>query len=89
MSTPTIFGYEFSDIQRAQAGGSLCRESDRLRPVVPEAHKAQIERDVARFRISVTASVVSQYAIALPAGYHLDGDTYVFRSPKAPGMVDG
>ena len=77
---PTIFSHPFADIERAQQGGSL---GGRLRPVDRVAHKAQIERDVARFRISVAAAVVEAYQLALPAGYALQGDTFVFTAPTA------
>ena len=78
---PTIFGYQFADIDRAQQGGLLGRGG--MKPVDRVGHKAQIERDIARFRIPVDADVVAAYRLELPVGYALSGGVFVFSAPAS------
>ena len=71
-----IFGYDWNDIQRMQqknySPGTVGRKS-------PAERKAEIERDIIRFKIPVAKSVVEGYQIQLPAGYVLLNDTFEFR----------
>lgn len=74
-----IFGYDWETIRAAQQG-----DTSKLHPALAKAvssaasHKAQIERDIERHKLSVYDSVVKGYGIVLPEGYKLEGELWVF-----------
>lgn len=78
-----VFGYNFSDILRAQQGGRLNKVVDRspeAEQKYKENRKKEIESDMAKFQIGVDKETAERYSITIPDNYTFDPRFNGYRS---------